>query len=113
MTKAAAPILLLTLGVLAACGTNTQEKAATGAGGGIAAGALIAGPVGALAGAAVGAGAGTAVEKEKTADKTTHTASRPADNASGMSGSTAPATTAGTPAVERPKSGSGYAYGDQ
>jgi hypothetical protein len=104
-------MLLMSLGVLAACGTNTQEKAATGAGGGIAAGALIAGPVGALAGAAVGAGAGTAVEKEKKADdRTTHSASRPADSTAGTSGSTAPA---GTPATERPKSGSGYAYGDQ
>lgn len=36
---------------LAACGTNTEQRAATGA----AAGAVVAGPVGAVAGAATGA----------------------------------------------------------
>ena len=49
--------------LLAACGSNTEQRAATGGLGGMAAGALIGGPVGAVAGAAVGAGAGTAVSK--------------------------------------------------
>ena len=50
-------ILVLTaLGLgLSACGTTTEQRAATGA----AAGAVVAGPVGAVAGAAVG----TAVSK--------------------------------------------------
>ena len=39
---------------LGACATNTEEKAAVGAG----AGAIVAGPVGAVAGAAVGTVAG-------------------------------------------------------
>jgi len=47
--------------LLAACGSNTQQRAATGALGGTVAGALVGGPIGAVAGAAVGAGAGTAV----------------------------------------------------
>lgn len=49
--------------LLAACGSNTEERAATGGLGGAVAGAAIGGPVGAVAGAAVGAGAGTAVSK--------------------------------------------------
>jgi hypothetical protein len=49
--------------LLAACGSNTEQRAATGGMGGAAAGALVGGPVGAVAGAAIGAGAGTAVSK--------------------------------------------------
>jgi hypothetical protein len=56
-------LALSTLLLLAACGSNTEQRAATGGLGGMAAGALIGGPVGAVAGAAVGAGAGTAVSK--------------------------------------------------
>ncbi|NYZ11370.1 hypothetical protein HL658_02305 [Azospirillum sp. RWY-5-1] len=48
---------------LAACGTGTEEKAASGGLGGAAAGAVIGGPIGAVVGAAAGAGAGTAVQK--------------------------------------------------
>lgn len=44
------PVIGLGL-ALAACGTNTEQRAATGA----ATGAVIAGPVGAVAGAATGA----------------------------------------------------------
>ncbi|KAA0678776.1 hypothetical protein [Roseomonas genomospecies 6] len=47
----------------AACGVNTEEKAASGALGGAAAGAVIGGPVGAVVGGAAGAGAGTATQK--------------------------------------------------
>jgi hypothetical protein len=43
--------------MLAACGTNTEQRSATGAGSGAVAGALVGGPVGAVVGAAVG-GAG-------------------------------------------------------
>ncbi len=60
------PVGALALGallLLTACGSNTEQRAATGGLGGMAAGALIGGPVGAVAGAAVGAGAGTAVSK--------------------------------------------------
>ena len=46
---------------LAACGHNTEQKAATGA----VAGAVVAGPVGAAAGAA----AGTAISKAQEADR--------------------------------------------
>ena len=49
-----APLVALAL-VLAACGHNTEQRAATGA----VTGAVVAGPVG----AAVGAAAGTAVSK--------------------------------------------------
>lgn len=48
---------------LAACGTGTEEKAASGGLGGAAAGAVVGGPIGAVVGAAAGAGAGTAVQK--------------------------------------------------
>jgi hypothetical protein len=48
-------IVVALVGALAACGHNTEQRAATGA----IAGAVVAGPVG----AAVGAGAGTAVSK--------------------------------------------------
>jgi hypothetical protein len=43
--------------LLAACGTNTEQRSATGAGSGAVAGALVGGPIGAVVGAAVG-GAG-------------------------------------------------------
>jgi hypothetical protein len=54
---------LAALLLLAACGSNTEERAATGGLSGAAAGAVVGGPVGAVVGGAVGAGAGTAVEK--------------------------------------------------
>ncbi len=56
-------LALSALLLLAACGSDTEQRAATGGLGGMAAGAMIGGPVGAVAGAAVGAGAGTAVSK--------------------------------------------------
>ena len=46
--------------VLAACGSNTTERAATGGLGGATAGLVVAGPVGAVAGAAGGAAVGAA-----------------------------------------------------
>jgi hypothetical protein len=49
--------------LLAACGSNTEERAATGGLSGAAAGAVVGGPVGAVVGGAVGAGAGTALDK--------------------------------------------------
>ena len=52
--------------ILAGCGHNTEQRSATGAGSGIVAGALVAGPVGALVGAAAGGAGGAAVsEAEK------------------------------------------------
>lgn len=56
----AAPAIALALG-LAACGTTTTERAATGALGGAAIGAAVGGDVeGAVAGAAIGGVAGAA-----------------------------------------------------
>ncbi len=48
---------------LAACGADTEQRAATGGLGGAAAGAVVGGPVGAVVGGAVGAGAGAAQDK--------------------------------------------------
>ena len=47
---------LLGMGLLAACGTNMEQRAATGA----IAGAVVAGPVGAAVGGAAGAAVGQA-----------------------------------------------------
>ncbi|WP_454019323.1 hypothetical protein [Azospirillum sp. Marseille-Q6669] len=59
-----ARFLVLGLALLAAaCGVNTEEKAASGALGGAAAGAVIGGPVGAVVGGAAGAAGGTATQK--------------------------------------------------
>jgi hypothetical protein len=49
---------LLSLG---ACGSNTEQRAATGGLGGVVVGALVGGPIGAVAGGAAGATAGTLV----------------------------------------------------
>jgi peptidoglycan hydrolase-like protein with peptidoglycan-binding domain len=49
--------------MLAACGSNVEESAATGGLGGAAIGALAGGPVGAAIGLGAGAAAGTGVEK--------------------------------------------------
>lgn len=54
---------LLAVLTLAACGTDTEERAASGALGGAAAGAVVGGPVGAVVGGAVGAAGGTALPK--------------------------------------------------
>ncbi|OYD80623.1 MULTISPECIES: hypothetical protein [Azospirillum] len=72
-----ARFLVLGLALLAAaCGVNTEEKAASGALGGAAAGAVIGGPVGAVVGGAAGAAGGTATqkveEKEGTAGPSTN-----------------------------------------
>lgn len=48
---------------LAACGTTTEQKAASGAGAGVVAGAIVAGPVGAAVGAAAGGAGGAAKGK--------------------------------------------------
>ncbi|QCO14517.1 hypothetical protein D3869_04345 [Azospirillum brasilense] len=71
-----ARFLVLGLALLAAaCGVNTEEKAASGALGGAAAGAVVGGPVGAVVGGAAGAAGGTATqkveEKEGTAGPST------------------------------------------
>lgn len=56
-------LALATLG-LAACGSNTEERAATGGLGGAAAGAVVGGPVGAVVGAGVGAAGGMVVDEQ-------------------------------------------------
>jgi predicted small secreted protein len=61
MRKLIIPTVLLSAAALAACGHNTEQRAATGAGTGVIAGAVVAGPVGALVGAAAGGAGGTAV----------------------------------------------------
>jgi len=66
------PTLLAAVGAavaLAACGHNTEQRAATGAGSGAVAGAVVGGPVGAVVGAAVGGASGTAVSKSKDASR--------------------------------------------
>lgn len=55
--------VLLTAGLLAACGTNEEDRAISGAGIGAAGGALL-GPVGLLAGAGVGAATGAVTESD-------------------------------------------------
>jgi hypothetical protein len=89
MRKSAFGVLALVL-VLAACGSNTEQRSATGAGSGIAAGALIAGPVGALVGAAAGGGGGAALD-EGVDKKTTDAVEKAKrdDNAASASGSSA------------------------
>jgi hypothetical protein len=57
------PMVLAGLLLLAACGQNTEERAATGALGGAAAGAVVGGPVGAVIGGAAGAAGGGALEE--------------------------------------------------
>jgi hypothetical protein len=64
---------------LAACGSSTEERAATGGLGGAVAGAVVGGPVGAVVGGGVGATGGTMLEKgleqerrEATASAVTH-----------------------------------------
>jgi len=49
--------------LLVACGSNVEERAASGGVGGAAAGALVGGPVGAVVGGAAGATGGTMLEK--------------------------------------------------
>jgi len=49
--------------LLAACGSNTEERAATGGLGGVVGGAMVGGPVGAVIGGAAGAGVGTGISK--------------------------------------------------
>jgi len=60
-TLLGAPVTALIL--LAACGSNTEERAATGGLGGAAAGAVVGGPVGAVVGGAVGAGAASTLDE--------------------------------------------------
>ena len=57
-------VILGAAAMLTACGHNTQQRAATGAGSGAVAGAVVAGPIGAVVGAAVGGASGTVVSKE-------------------------------------------------
>jgi outer membrane lipoprotein SlyB len=58
-----APLALGTFLLLAACNSNTEERAAVGGLGGVIAGALLGGPIGAVAGGAAGGAAGTVVSK--------------------------------------------------
>ncbi len=57
----AAPLAALL--ALAACGSSTEERAATGALGGAAAGAVVGGPPGAVVGGAAGAAGGTVLDE--------------------------------------------------
>ena len=54
---------VMALLLLAACGSNTEQRAATGGLSGAAAGAVVGGPVGAVVGGAVGAGAGSTLDE--------------------------------------------------
>jgi hypothetical protein len=62
-----AAIGAVTVLILGACGRNTEQRSATGAGSGAVAGALVGGPIGAVVGAAAGGAGGAAVSEE--ADK--------------------------------------------
>jgi hypothetical protein len=80
---------ILALGMaLAACGSNTEQRSATGAGSGILAGALVGGPVGAVVGAAAGGAGGAALDEgvDKKAEDAVEKAKRD-DKAAGVSGS--------------------------
>jgi hypothetical protein len=80
---------VLALGlVVAACGSNTEQRSASGAGSGVVAGALVGGPVGALVGAAAGGAGGAALDEgvDKKAENAVEKAKRD-DTASGASGS--------------------------
>jgi outer membrane protein OmpA-like peptidoglycan-associated protein len=62
-TKRVSALALGVFLLLAACASNTEQRAATGGLGGVIAGALLGGPIGAVAGGAAGAAAGTLVSK--------------------------------------------------
>jgi hypothetical protein len=55
--------LVLALAGLSACGSNVEQRAATGGLGGAATGAMVGGPVGAVVGGAIGAGTGALLEE--------------------------------------------------
>ena len=75
--------------LLAACGTNTEQRSATGAGSGAVAGALVGGPIGAVVGAAVG-GAGASQLDEGVDKKAEDAVDRARDEtAAGTSGGSA------------------------
>jgi hypothetical protein len=76
--------------LLAACGTNIEQRSATGAGSGAVAGALVGGPVGAVVGAAVG-GAGASTLDEGVDKKAEDAVGKAKDSSgAGTSGSSAP-----------------------
>lgn len=54
---------IIALAGVTGCGSNTEERAATGVLGGAAAGAVVGGPVGAVVGGAVGGTGGTLLPK--------------------------------------------------
>src|SRR5690348_7855834 len=54
---------VIALGLLAACGSTEEQRAASGAGTGAIVGAIVGGPVGALAGAAAGGVGGTVLDE--------------------------------------------------
>ena len=56
-------LVVLALAGLSACGSNVEQRAATGGMGGAATGAMVGGPVGAVVGGAIGAGAGAMLEE--------------------------------------------------
>lgn len=56
-------LVALALVGLSACGSNLEQRAATGGMGGAATGAMVGGPVGAVVGGAIGAGAGAMLEE--------------------------------------------------
>jgi uncharacterized surface protein with fasciclin (FAS1) repeats len=81
---------------LAACGGNTEQRAATGGLGGAAAGALVGGPVGALVGAAAGASGGAVLDEgvdQKVAEAT-------ASEAEGSEATASRATASGADVLE-------------
>jgi peptidoglycan hydrolase-like protein with peptidoglycan-binding domain len=85
---------LATLGlVLAACGSSTEQRAASGGLAGAGTGALVGGPVGAVAGAAIG-GTGGAVLDEGVDKKAERAADKATGDETAASGSTSSGATA-------------------
>jgi hypothetical protein len=78
-TTPAGRLALGALLLLAACGSNTEQRAATGGLGGVVAGALLGGPIGAVAGAAAGGTAGVLVDRAVEHGKPSKTAAGPTD----------------------------------
>lgn len=101
----AAPRLLLATSILAllglaACGSNTEQRAASGALGGAAAGAVVGGPVGAVIGGAAGA-TGGAVLDEGVDDKAVRAKEQISNGEPGAAATPAPGTP--DPTAPRPE----------
>jgi hypothetical protein len=91
---------------LAACGSNTEQRSASGAGSGVVAGALVGGPVGALVGAAAGGAGGAALDEgvDKKTEDAIDKAKRD-DRASGSSGSSTASAAAKRPDADAIRDG--------